>query len=163
MYPDEAVMYCISLALFGVLWGLRQVEEMLERGSTTATNTMVAQEVEALRASTSSCSRPRRKYLWCRPCSSLRRKLKSPSATSSSSSARSSPPPPGHKPGQQWKIFCVNVCKFVQLLVKQWQYSITYDQYLTDSVIFLLTGRQAQGSRSWSSNQTRKVLSPAQS
>lgn len=32
-----------------MLWGLRQVEEMLERGSTTATNTTVAQEVEALR------------------------------------------------------------------------------------------------------------------
>jgi hypothetical protein len=45
MYPDEADMYCISLALFGVLWGLLQVEEMLERGSTTATNTKVAQEV----------------------------------------------------------------------------------------------------------------------
>ena len=50
MYPDEAVKYCISSALFSVLWGLRQVEEMLERGSTTATNTTVAQEVEALRA-----------------------------------------------------------------------------------------------------------------
>jgi hypothetical protein len=45
----QAVKYCISSALFSVLWGLRQVEEMLERGSTTATNTTVAQEVEALR------------------------------------------------------------------------------------------------------------------
>jgi cohesin complex subunit SA-1/2 len=42
--------------------------------------------------------------------------------------------------GQQWKKFRANFCEFVQLLVKQCQYSIIYDQYLMDNVISLLTG-----------------------
>jgi cohesin complex subunit SA-1/2 len=42
--------------------------------------------------------------------------------------------------GQQWKKFKANFCEFVQLLVKQCQYSIIYDQYLMDNVISLLTG-----------------------
>ncbi|XP_042863250.1 cohesin subunit SA-2-like isoform X2 [Penaeus japonicus] len=42
--------------------------------------------------------------------------------------------------GQQWKKFRSNFCEFVQLLVKQCQYSIIYDQYLMDNVISLLTG-----------------------
>ncbi|GFG30960.1 hypothetical protein Cfor_01127, partial [Coptotermes formosanus] len=42
--------------------------------------------------------------------------------------------------GQTWKKFCNNFCDFVQILVKQCQYSIIYDQYLMDSVISLLTG-----------------------
>ncbi|XP_065348255.1 cohesin subunit SA-2-like [Cloeon dipterum] len=50
MYPDEAVKYCMSAAFFSILWGLRQLEDMLERGSTTATNTTVAQEVETLKS-----------------------------------------------------------------------------------------------------------------
>ncbi|XP_068205797.1 cohesin subunit SA-2 isoform X2 [Palaemon carinicauda] len=42
--------------------------------------------------------------------------------------------------GQQWKKFRSNFSEFVQLLVKQCQYSIIYDQYLMDNVISLLTG-----------------------
>ena len=42
--------------------------------------------------------------------------------------------------GQQWKKFRNNFCDFVQVLVKQCQYSIIYDQYLMDNVISLLTG-----------------------
>ncbi|KAG8222244.1 hypothetical protein J437_LFUL001442 [Ladona fulva] len=42
--------------------------------------------------------------------------------------------------GQQWKKFRQNFCDFVQVLVKQCQYSIIYDQYLMDNVISLLTG-----------------------
>jgi len=42
--------------------------------------------------------------------------------------------------GQQWKKFRGNFCDFVQVLVKQCQYSIIYDQYLMDNVISLLTG-----------------------
>ena len=42
-------------------------------------------------------------------------------------------------PGQYWKKFRANFCEFVQLLVKQCQYSIIYDQYLMDNVISLLT------------------------
>ncbi|GAB0097039.1 SA [Sergentomyia squamirostris] len=43
-------------------------------------------------------------------------------------------------PGQQWKKFKQNFCDFVQMLVKQCQYSIIYDQFLMDNVISLLTG-----------------------
>merc|ERR1719322_1391446 len=42
-------------------------------------------------------------------------------------------------PGQYWKKFRANFCEFIQLLVKQCQYSIIYDQYLMDNVISLLT------------------------
>lgn len=42
-------------------------------------------------------------------------------------------------PGQYWKKFRTNFSDFVQLLVKQCQYSIIYDQYLMDNVISLLT------------------------
>lgn len=42
--------------------------------------------------------------------------------------------------GPQWKKFKTNYCEFVQVLVKQCQYSIIYDQYLMDNVISLLTG-----------------------
>jgi cohesin complex subunit SA-1/2 len=42
--------------------------------------------------------------------------------------------------GQQWKKFRQIFCDFVQMLVKQCQYSIIYDQYLMDNVISLLTG-----------------------
>ena len=42
--------------------------------------------------------------------------------------------------GQTWKKFRNNFCDFVQILVKQCQYSIIYDQYLMDNVISLLTG-----------------------
>lgn len=42
--------------------------------------------------------------------------------------------------GQTWKKFRSNFCDFVQILVKQCQYSIIYDQYLMDNVISLLTG-----------------------
>ncbi|KAB7499233.1 Cohesin subunit SA-1, partial [Armadillidium nasatum] len=42
--------------------------------------------------------------------------------------------------GQQWKKFRSSFCDFVQMLVKQCQYSIIYDQYLMDNVISLLTG-----------------------
>uniref|UniRef100_T1IZS7 SCD domain-containing protein n=1 Tax=Strigamia maritima TaxID=126957 RepID=T1IZS7_STRMM len=42
--------------------------------------------------------------------------------------------------GPQWKKFKLNFCEFVQILVKQCQYSIIYDQYLMDNVISLLTG-----------------------
>ncbi|XP_047741436.1 cohesin subunit SA-2 isoform X1 [Hyalella azteca] len=42
--------------------------------------------------------------------------------------------------GQMWKKFRSNFCEFVQVLVKQCQYSIIYDQYLMDNVISLLTG-----------------------
>jgi hypothetical protein len=43
------VKYCISAAFASILWGLRQTEDMLERGSTTATATTSTQEVENLR------------------------------------------------------------------------------------------------------------------
>ncbi|XP_072766130.1 cohesin subunit SA-2 isoform X1 [Anoplolepis gracilipes] len=42
--------------------------------------------------------------------------------------------------GQQWKKFRANFCEFVQILVRQCQYSIIYDQFLMDNVISLLTG-----------------------
>jgi hypothetical protein len=42
-------------------------------------------------------------------------------------------------PGQFWKKFKTNFCDFIQLLVKQCQYSIIYDQYLMDNAISLLT------------------------
>lgn len=42
--------------------------------------------------------------------------------------------------GQQWKKFRGNFCEFVQILVRQCQYSIIYDQFLMDNVISLLTG-----------------------
>merc|ERR1719433_1070250 len=41
--------------------------------------------------------------------------------------------------GQFWKKFRSNFCDFIQLLVKQCQYSIIYDQHLMDNVISLLT------------------------
>ena len=41
--------------------------------------------------------------------------------------------------GQFWKKFRQNFCEFIQLLVKQCQYSIIYDQHLMDNVISLLT------------------------
>ena len=42
-------------------------------------------------------------------------------------------------PGQYWKKFRGNFSDFIQILVKQCQYSIIYDQYLMDNVISLLT------------------------
>ena len=42
-------------------------------------------------------------------------------------------------PGQYWKKFRTSFSDFIQLLVKQCQYSIIYDQYLMDNVISLLT------------------------
>lgn len=42
--------------------------------------------------------------------------------------------------GQQWKKFKINFCEFVQILVRQCQYSIIYDQFLMDNIISLLTG-----------------------
>ena len=42
--------------------------------------------------------------------------------------------------GPQWKKFRNNFCEFVQVLVRQCQYSIIYDQYMMDNVISLLTG-----------------------
>ena len=42
-------------------------------------------------------------------------------------------------PGQYWKKFRGGFSDFIQLLVKQCQYSIIYDQYLMDNVISLLT------------------------
>lgn len=42
--------------------------------------------------------------------------------------------------GQQWKKFRANFCEFVQILVRQCQYSIIYDQFLMDNVISLQTG-----------------------
>lgn len=42
--------------------------------------------------------------------------------------------------GEQWKKFRANFCEFVQILVRQCQYSIIYDQFLMDNVISLLTG-----------------------
>ncbi|THK32919.1 cohesin subunit SA-1 isoform X1 [Diachasma alloeum] len=42
--------------------------------------------------------------------------------------------------GQPWKKFRSNFCEFVQILVRQCQYSIIYDQFLMDNVISLLTG-----------------------
>ena len=42
-------------------------------------------------------------------------------------------------PGQYWKKFRGSFSEFIQLLVKQCQYSIIYDQYLMDNVISLLT------------------------
>lgn len=41
--------------------------------------------------------------------------------------------------GTFWKKFRTNFCDFIQLLVKQCQYSIIYDQHLMDNVISLLT------------------------
>lgn len=41
--------------------------------------------------------------------------------------------------GQFWKKFRANFCEFIQLLVKQCQYSIIYDQHLMDNAISLLT------------------------
>ncbi|GFR71602.1 cohesin subunit SA-1 [Elysia marginata] len=42
--------------------------------------------------------------------------------------------------GPQWKKFKTSYCEFVQVLVRQCQYSIIYDQYMMDNVISLLTG-----------------------
>ncbi|KAL3847142.1 hypothetical protein ACJMK2_018071 [Sinanodonta woodiana] len=42
--------------------------------------------------------------------------------------------------GPQWKKFKTNFCEFIQVLVRQCQYSIIYDQYMMDNVISLLTG-----------------------
>lgn len=42
--------------------------------------------------------------------------------------------------GPVWKKFKPNYCEFVQVLVRQCQYSIIYDQYMMDNVISLLTG-----------------------
>ncbi|KAK3094501.1 hypothetical protein FSP39_002578 [Pinctada imbricata] len=42
--------------------------------------------------------------------------------------------------GPQWKRFRGNFCEFVQVLVRQCQYSIIYDQYMMDNIISLLTG-----------------------
>ncbi|XP_014206258.1 cohesin subunit SA-1 isoform X2 [Copidosoma floridanum] len=42
--------------------------------------------------------------------------------------------------GQQYKKFRSNFCEFVQILVRQCQYSIIYDQFLMDHIISLLTG-----------------------
>ncbi|XP_041354006.1 cohesin subunit SA-1-like isoform X2 [Gigantopelta aegis] len=42
--------------------------------------------------------------------------------------------------GPQWKKFKSAYCEFVQVLVRQCQYSIIYDQYMMDNVISLLTG-----------------------
>lgn len=42
--------------------------------------------------------------------------------------------------GPTWKKFRTNYCEFVQVLVRQCQYSIIYDQYMMDNVISLLTG-----------------------
>ncbi|XP_046568890.1 LOW QUALITY PROTEIN: cohesin subunit SA-2-like [Haliotis rubra] len=42
--------------------------------------------------------------------------------------------------GPQWKKFKQNFNEFVQVLVRQCQYSIIYDQYMMDNVISLLTG-----------------------
>lgn len=42
--------------------------------------------------------------------------------------------------GPTWKKFKTNYCEFVQVLVRQCQYSIIYDQYMMDNVISLLTG-----------------------
>ena len=42
--------------------------------------------------------------------------------------------------GPVWKTFRSNFCDFVQVLVRQCQYSIIYDQYMMDNVISLLTG-----------------------
>lgn len=42
--------------------------------------------------------------------------------------------------GPQWKKFRSGFCEFVQVLVRQCQYSIIYDQYMMDNVISLLTG-----------------------
>ncbi|XP_059146359.1 cohesin subunit SA-1-like isoform X2 [Physella acuta] len=42
--------------------------------------------------------------------------------------------------GPQWKKFKSSYCEFVQVLVRQCQYSIIYDQYMMDNVISLLTG-----------------------
>lgn len=42
--------------------------------------------------------------------------------------------------GPNWKRFRVNFCEFVQVLVRQCQYSIIYDQYMMDNIISLLTG-----------------------
>ena len=42
--------------------------------------------------------------------------------------------------GPNWKKFKTNYCEFVQVLVRQCQYSIIYDQYMMDNVISLLTG-----------------------
>ena len=36
-------------------------------------------------------------------------------------------------PGQYWKKFRANFCDFVELLVRQCQYSIIYDQVMIDS------------------------------
>ncbi|CAH1781721.1 unnamed protein product [Owenia fusiformis] len=42
--------------------------------------------------------------------------------------------------GAPWKKFKTSFCEFVQVLVRQCQYSIIYDQYMMDNVISLLTG-----------------------
>ncbi|KAH9381285.1 hypothetical protein HPB48_003266 [Haemaphysalis longicornis] len=42
--------------------------------------------------------------------------------------------------GPQWKKFRQSFCEFVQVLVRQCQYSIIYDQFLMDNVISILTG-----------------------
>ncbi|CAB0035744.1 unnamed protein product [Trichogramma brassicae] len=42
--------------------------------------------------------------------------------------------------GQQYKKFRTNFSEFVQILVRQCQYSIIYEQFLMDNIISLLTG-----------------------
>lgn len=42
--------------------------------------------------------------------------------------------------GPHWKKFRQSFCEFVQVLVRQCQYSIIYDQFLMDNVISILTG-----------------------
>ncbi|WAR28054.1 STAG1-like protein [Mya arenaria] len=42
--------------------------------------------------------------------------------------------------GPQWKKFKSNYVEFVQVLVRQCQYSVIYDQYMMDNIISLLTG-----------------------
>ncbi|CAN8018103.1 hypothetical protein HPB47_015182 [Ixodes persulcatus] len=42
--------------------------------------------------------------------------------------------------GPQWKKFRQSFCEFVQVLVRQCQYSIIYDQFLMDNLISILTG-----------------------
>ena len=39
-------------------------------------------------------------------------------------------------PGPQWKKFRSNFCEFIGVLIRQCQYSIIYDEYMMDTVIF---------------------------
>ena len=42
--------------------------------------------------------------------------------------------------GPTWKKFKSSFYEFIQVLVRQCQYSIIYDQYMMDNMISLLTG-----------------------